>query len=165
MTSLGSPFQVLFQPQCKEHEEELLKNSSISPFSSTRWIHFLTLGNQSWQAWRGQRPSRACRRCWSILKPMSLVSQGPWLRRRRTGNTILTKSNMRCLKTMMKSPMSYEASEENQKRPVPLKRQEDYSKSQMSWDVLEDHSSQDLFQHEDDEGTAALGESYRWCRR
>lgn len=98
MTSLGSLFQVLFQPQCKEHEEELFKNSFLSLFSSTRSSHFSTLGSRSWQAWREYRPSQACRRCWSMLKPTPLVSQGPWLRR-RTGSPILTKScSMRYLK-------------------------------------------------------------------
>lgn len=51
---------------------------------------------------------------------------------------------------MMKSPMSYEMSEEIPKCPESLKRRENYSRSQVSQDMLEDHSGQDLFQDEDD---------------
>lgn len=61
--------------------------------------------------------------------------------------------------------LSYESSEENQECPVPSKRWKDYSTSQVSCNVLEDNSGRDLFQHEDDEGTEALGESYKCCRR
>lgn len=46
--------------------------------------------------------------------------------------------------------MSYEMSEEIPKCPESLKRRENYSRSQVSQDMLEDHSGQDLFQDEDD---------------
>lgn len=63
----------------------------------------------------------------------------------------------------MKSPMPYEMSEENQKMSSAL---EGVGRLQQKPGVLRrvgrpQLEGQDLFQHEDDEGTAALGESYR----